>query len=284
MAEDSLETRSVEGIPVLIVFSRSALSNWSVAIGIPLAGITDELWQTLSWLVAGMAILMVSSLALAWAIGSKIARPIHELAAPALALGAGAAVTVPPLDLREADEVGKALTKASAMLRSAQHQASHDVLTGLANRALFDDILNHQLAICRRTQSNLAIIYIDLDGFKPVNDIHGHATGDDVLCMVAERLKGAIRESDMAARLGGDEFALILQQTGLAAAQKVAQKLIGGLSAPYAIGSLTLALSASISVAAYPDSGTTAETLSQHADEAMYKAKFASRRGYAVAS
>ncbi len=284
VAEDSLETRSVEGIPVLIVFSRSALSNWTVAIGIPLAGITDELWQTLSWLVAGMAILLVSSLALAWAIGSKIARPIHELAAPALALGAGAAVTVPPLDLREADEVGKALTKASAMLRSAQHQASHDVLTGLANRALFDEILNHQLAICRRTQSNLAIIYIDLDGFKPVNDIHGHATGDDVLCMVAERLKGAIRESDMAARLGGDEFALILQQTGLAAAQKVAQKLIGGLSAPYAIGSLTLTLSASIGVAAYPDSGTTAETLSQHADEAMYKAKFASRRGYAVAS
>ncbi len=284
VAEDSLETRSVEGIPVLIVFSRSALSNWTVAIGIPLAGITDELWQTLSWLVAGMAILLVSSLALAWAIGSKIARPIHELAAPALALGAGAAVTVPPLDLREADEVGKALTKASAMLRSAQHQASHDVLTGLANRALFDEILNHQLAICRRTQSNLAIIYIDLDGFKPVNDIHGHATGDDVLCMVAERLKGAIRESDMAARLGGDEFALILQQTGLAAAQKVAQKLIGALSAPYAVGSLTLALSASIGVAAYPDSGTTAETLSQHADEAMYKAKFASRRGYAVAS
>jgi diguanylate cyclase (GGDEF)-like protein len=102
--------------------------------------------------------------------------------------------------------------------------------------------------------------------------------------MVAERLKGAIRESDMAARLGGDEFALILQQTGLAAAQKVAQKLIGGLSAPYAIGSLTLTLSASIGVAAYPESGTTAETLSQRADEAMYKVKFASKRGYAVAS
>ena len=181
--------------------------------------LTNELLHTLSWLVAGTAILLLSSLALAWAIGSKIARPIHELAAPALALGSGEAVTVPSLHLREADEVGRALTRASAMLMAAQHKANHDVLTGLANRALFDEILGHQLAICRRTKTNLAIVYIDLDGFKPVNDVHGHATGDEMLCMVATRLKAAIRESDLAARLGGDEFALILLHTGLAAAR-----------------------------------------------------------------
>ena len=117
----------------------------------------------------------------------------HWLSAPAQA------VTVPSLNLREADEVGRALTRASAMLVAAQHQASHDVLTGLANRALFDEILGHQLAICRRTKTNLAIVYIDLDGFKPVNDTHGHATGDEMLCMVAARLEGR----DPGIRFGG---------------------------------------------------------------------------------
>ena len=284
VAEDSLETKSVEGIPILVVFSRSAVSNWTVAIGIPSTFLTNDLWETLAWLVAVTAILLLSSLALAWAIGSKIARSIQQLAAPALALGSGEAVAVPSLHLKEADEVGRALTKASAMLMAAQHKANHDVLTGLANRALFDEILGHQLAICRRTETNLAIVYVDLDGFKPVNDAHGHATGDEMLCMVATRLETAIRESDVAARLGGDEFALILLRTGLAAAETVARKLIGSLSAPYSIGALTLTISASIGIAVYPESGTTAEALSQCADEAMYKAKAMGKRRQALAS
>ena len=193
-------------------------------------------------------------------------------------------MTVPSLQLREADEVGRALTRASAMLAAAQHKANHDVLTGLANRALFDEILSHQLAICSRTNTNLAIVYIDLDGFKPINDAHGHATGDEMLCMVAARLTAAVRESDLAARLGGDEFALILLHTGLAAAQGVVRKLVETLSAPYSIGSLTLRISASMGIAAFPESATTVEALSQCADEAMYKAKFEGKQHYAVAS
>ena len=284
VAEDSLETRSLDGIAILAVFSRSTVSNWTVAIGIPTRTLTNDVLQTLEWLIAGTAILLLSSLALAWAIGRKIARPIHELAAPALALGSGEAVTVPSLQLREADEVGRALTRASAMLAAAQHKANHDVLTGLANRALFDEILSHQLAICSRTNTNLAIVYIDLDGFKPINDAHGHATGDEMLCMVAARLTAAVRESDLAARLGGDEFALILLHTGLAAAQGVVRKLVETLSAPYSIGSLTLRISASMGIAAFPESATTVEALSQCADEAMYKAKFEGKQHYAVAS
>lgn len=284
VAEGSLETMSVEGIPILATFSRSAVSNWTVAIGIPTSILTNELLSTLAWLVAGMTILLLGSLAFAWSIGSKIARPIHQLAAPALALGSGVAVAVPPLHLREADEVGRALTRASAMLMASQHRANHDVLTGLANRALFEEILVHQLAICRRTSAKLAIAYIDLDGFKPVNDLHGHATGDEVLRMVAARLTAAIRESDVAARLGGDEFALILLHTGAADAETVARKLIAGISAPYVIDSLTLHVSASIGIAVYPESGTTSEALSQRADEAMYEAKAAGRQRFAIAS
>jgi diguanylate cyclase (GGDEF)-like protein len=192
-------------------------------------------------------------------------------------------VTIPALHLREADEVGRALARASAMLMAAQHRANHDILTGLANRALFDEILSHQLAICRRTNRDLAIVYIDLDGFKPVNDVHGHATGDEVLCMVAARLKSSIRESDLAARLGGDEFALILVNTGLEAAQVLAHKLMEALSLPYAVGTLKLEISASIGIACYPDSGTALEALSLRADEAMYKAKAAGKRRYAIA-
>jgi len=284
LAEGSAETKTADGVPVLAVFSRSAVSNWVVAIEIPAKSLTSELVNALWWLVACTAILLSSSLAVAWAIGSRIARCIHKLAAPALALGSGQAVAVPSLELKEADEVGKALTRASAMLMAAQHRANHDMLTGLANRALFDEILSHQLAICRRTNRDLAIVYIDLDGFKPVNDAHGHATGDEVLCMVATRLKDAIRESDLAARLGGDEFALILVHTGLAAAQALALKVTESLAVPYAIGVLTLEISASIGIACYPESGTASEALWLRADEAMYKAKAAGKRRYAIAS
>jgi diguanylate cyclase (GGDEF)-like protein len=284
VAEGSVETQTVEGIPVLSVFSRSAISNWTVAIDIPAKDLTNDLIYALWWLVACTAILLASSLAVAWAIGSKIASAIHLLAAPALALGSGKTVTVPALQLKEADEVGRALTKASAMLAVAQHRANHDMLTGLANRALFDEILSHQLAICRRTNEDLAIVYIDLDGFKPVNDRHGHAAGDEVLCMVAARLKSSIRESDLAARLGGDEFGLILVNTGLEAAQVLAHTLMDSLSLPYSIGSLKLEISASIGIACYPESGTAREALSLRADEAMYKAKAAGKRRYAVAS
>jgi diguanylate cyclase (GGDEF)-like protein len=282
--EDSLESITVEGIPVLSVFSRSAVSKWAVVIGIPLKTLTAELWRSLWWLVAGVAILVLSSIAVAWAIGRRIAGAVNALAAPALALGAGEAVTVPSLRLKEADEVGQALTRASGMLAAAQHRANHDELTSLANRALFDEILSHQLAVCSRTKTNLSIAYIDLDGFKLVNDEHGHAAGDELLCTVAARLKTAIRESDLAARLGGDEFALILIHTGLAAAQTIARKLVDSLSAPYSIGALTLTISASIGIAAYPESGTTSAVLSHRADEAMYRAKAMGKRRFALAS
>jgi diguanylate cyclase (GGDEF)-like protein len=284
VAEGSVETESIEGIPVLSVFSRSTVSNWSVAIEVPLKDLTNELVYELWWLVACTAILLLSSLAVAWAIGSRIATSIHKLAAPALALGSGKAVTIPSLQLKEADEVGRALARASAMLMAAQHRANHDILTGLANRALFDEILSHQLAICRRTNRDLAIVSIDRDGFKPVNDVHGHAAGDEVLCMVAARLKDSIRESDLAARLGGDEFALILVNTGLEAAQALAHKLMDSLSLPYSVGVLELEISASIGIACYPESGTAREALSLRADEAMYKAKAAGKRRYAIAS
>ncbi len=282
--EGSLERVSEEGVPVLTVFSRSAQSNWTLAIDIPAQAFTGDLRGELGWLALAAALLLCASLAVAWAIGSRIAGAIHRLAAPALALGSGEAVSVPQLPLREADEVGRALTRASEMLMAAQHRANHDILTGLANRALFEEILNHQLAICGRTDRNLAVVYIDLDGFKPVNDEHGHAVGDEVLCMVAARLKDAIGASDLAARLGGDEFALILVNAGLPAAQALGRRLMESLARPYRVGALMVEISASFGIASYPESGTAMEALSLRADEAMYQAKAAGKRRFAIAS
>jgi diguanylate cyclase (GGDEF)-like protein len=259
------------------------VTNWTVAIAIPSKDFTDELRHRLWWLVAVATVLLSASLGLAWTIAGRIAGSIHALAAPALALGSGEAVTVAPLRLKEADEVGRALTNASATLRAAQHKASHDVLTGLANRALFNEILNRQLAICHRAHSGLSIFYVDIDGFKPVNDAHGHAVGDEVLRMVAARLKDALRESDVVARLGGDEFAGILIDTRLDDARAVATKVIEALSAPFSINSARIEISASVGIAGYPESATTGEALLVRADEAMYDAKVAGKRRYGVA-
>lgn len=283
ITEDALDSTTVDGVPVLSMFSKSAVSDWTVVIGIPSRILINDVLRTLRWLVAGMIALVLSSLALAWAIGSTISGSIRRLVAPALALGSGEAVTVPALHFMESDEVGRALTRASQLLMASQHRANHDPLTGLANRALFNEILGHQLAVSKRDKTSLSLAIIDLDGFKPVNDVHGHATGDRLLCQVAARLTDSIRESDLAARLGGDEFAVILIHSGLESSQAVAAKLIDNLSAPYTIGPLTLEISASVGVAGYPQAGTSIEALSARADAAMYDAK-ASGRGWSVAS
>lgn len=282
--EDSFISTTHDGVRVHTVFSRSSLSNWSLAIGIPTQVISDELRYTLFWLVSATITLLASSLAAAWLIGGRIAESIHGLTGPALALGSGEVVSVPPLHLREADEVGASLVKVSEMLHRAQHQANHDVLTGLANRALFNEIVSQQLLLCERNNMALAILYIDLDGFKAVNDRHGHETGDKLLCNVAARLKAGSRNSDVVARLGGDEFAIVMVGATMHDGVLVGEKLVDSVSAPYLIDGLDLHVSASIGVSAYPDSGVTSDALLHRADGAMYKAKGMGRRRVAVAS
>ena len=189
---------------------------------------------------------------------------------------------MPPLGLQEADEVGEALARASRMLVSAEHRAHHDALTGLANRSLLGELAAEHVALCKREGTRLSLLFIDLDGFKRVNDAHGHGTGDRLLCAVAERLKNTVRGSDVVARLGGDEFAVLLVRADVETAAEVAGKLVDSLSAPYSVPPHTLEISASIGVAGYPESGASAEELLKRADEAMYKVKFAGKRGHAV--
>lgn len=283
--EDMFESVTYDGTAVQTVFSRSKLSNWALAIGIPTQDIMHELRNTLFLLILATIILLACSVAAAWLIGGRIADSIHGLTGPALALGAGKLVSVPPLHLREADEVGTSLARASEMLHQAQHQANHDVLTGLANRALFHEIVSQQLALCERNKTVLSILYIDLDGFKAVNDKHGHEAGDKLLRAVASRLKTNSRHSDVVARLGGDEFAMVMVGAHMDNARFVAEKMVEAISAPYVLDdTLTSHISASIGVATYPESGTTSEALLHRADGAMYKAKNLGRRRVALAT
>lgn len=275
--EGWFEGKTSEGIPVLAAFSRSTLSNWYIAIGIPAASIAAPAAQKLGWLAFTILLLLGASVVVAHVIGRSISQAMHGLVAPALALGHGRELAIPRLNLLEADEVADALTQASSMLARAQYQATHDALTALPNRSFFNDFVANQAAHAKRYQSDFSILYIDLDGFKPVNDIHGHAAGDAVLCAVGRRLRASLRESDVAARLGGDEFAVVLANTTGEAARKLADKLIAVLSAPYDIEGGTARISASIGIAGCEDANQMGVNILQLADTAMYLAKAAGK-------
>jgi diguanylate cyclase (GGDEF)-like protein/PAS domain S-box-containing protein len=166
----------------------------------------------------------------------------------------------------------------------AQHQALHDSLTGLPNRTLLRDRLQQAILAGQRDHSGLALLIMDLDRFKDVNDTLGHQSGDELLEEVAKRLQGALRASDTVARMGGDEFAVILPTANNAAlASSIAQKLVRELERPFSVGGHPVSISASIGIAVYAEHGTDAKTLLRHADVAMYVAK-RSGSGHAVYS
>ncbi|MES2830640.1 MAG: diguanylate cyclase [Pseudomonadota bacterium] len=281
--EESFENRTRDGILVTSNLSRSPISRWAVGIGIPTDIFVRELWHTIWWMMSALAVLLLCSLGIAWRIGTSINRSIHALIAPALELGSGVHVKIPLLGLFEADEVGTALNQASVLLQQTQHDAQHDGLTGMANRALFNAIVQQQLMIAKRGSQHLAILFIDLDGFKKINDTYGHGTGDGLLKTVGSRIQATIRECDLAARIGGDEFAVLMIQSVKHGPASVAGKLIETLSTPFQIGTLTLEISASIGVAIYPESGDTVVELLRVADEAMYQAKQRGKKNYIVA-
>lgn len=155
-----------------------------------------------------------------------------------------------------------------------EHLALRDHLTGLYNRAAFNDALRRTLDAARRRGTRAALIYMDLDRFKPINDLHGHAVGDAVLQQVAMRLQRDVRSTDTVARLGGDEFAIILADVdNWIGAELVASKLAEALAEPMSVQDLTLNIGASLGMAIYPDVTTDEAELVKHADDAMYRAK-----------
>ena len=162
-----------------------------------------------------------------------------------------------------------------------EHMARHDALTGLPNRAFLGERLDGLLALARRHGESAAILYLDLDNFKTVNDSLGHHAGDELLREIAARIKGALRDADIVARLGGDEFLVALAEVGAPGdATKVANKLLSLTSTPVLIDGHPVCVTGSIGISLFPRDADNADDLIRHADAAMYSAKQAGRANY----
>jgi diguanylate cyclase len=167
-----------------------------------------------------------------------------------------------------------ALSASRAQERRSRHTSLHDAVTGLPNLTLFNNRLDHGIAQAQRHGWRLAVMFIDLDDFKRVNDVHGHKLGDDVLCMIAQRLQAAVRTGDTVSRRSGDEFLLLMleakEESSVAA---FAARIMQNIAETCEIRGVTLTVKASIGIALYPDDGRSAQELLMNADAAMYTAK-----------
>jgi diguanylate cyclase (GGDEF)-like protein/PAS domain S-box-containing protein len=189
-----------------------------------------------------------------------------------------------------ADEGGKTknyvmlfvdITPMKTYQRRLENMAHFDALTQLPNRLLLADRLHQAMSQCQRRKQALAVVFLDLDGFKAVNDRHGHAVGDDLLVVLSQRMKGALRDGDTLARIGGDEFVAVLVDLNQADdAMPVLERLLQAASDPVSVGDSRLQVSASMGIAVFPRDGTHADLLLRRADQSMYMAKQAGRNCY----
>ncbi|MGC5703472.1 diguanylate cyclase [Pseudomonas sp. NFXW11] len=199
---------------------------------------------------------------------------------------------VPPARIAELDNLGNDFnalldelevwqTHLQSENETLAHQASHDALTGLPNRAFFEGRLIRALRSANKLDEHMAVLFLDSDRFKEINDNFGHAAGDAVLVAVATRIRAQLREDDLVARLGGDEFAVLLTPLHrVEDAQRIADKIIHSMEVPIQLpGNLSILTSLSIGIAVYPQHGATPGSLLNAADAAMYQAKRGSRGG-----
>ncbi len=184
--------------------------------------------------------------------------------------------------VRVADDTGKIvhyigffkdLSETVAAKQRIEELAYNDALTGLPNRLLLSERIEFSLSLSQRDGSPFAILFLDLDRFKQINDSLGHLFGDRVLIQVAERIKGCLRQADTASRLGGDEFVLLLHQADARGAEITSRRILEALSQPYSIDEMSFTVTASIGIALYPDDGQTMDDLIKNADSAMYHVK-----------
>ncbi len=250
------------------------ITTWSaknVAIVQQAAGqISNVLWG-----LAGVALAFVILVYLM--IDRSVLQPI---AAIAESLSTRGEESLSGLDKRSSREIHRLITAFNVMRNQVhqrqmalEHQTLHDALTGLPNRVLMQDRLEQAIQLMKRNNGSMALLLLDLDRFKEVNDSLGHQVGDELLQQVGQRLEMLLRNSDTVARLGGDEFAIVAPNTDNRQAAQFAEKIAQAIKDVFQVGKQNLYVGVSIGVAVYPHHGTDAGTLIRHADIAMYNAK-----------
>lgn len=292
-SEGTMASHTLEGTPSFAAFSRSPFSGWTIVVAMT----RDVLYATLYLRIALAALVIAAFLlggaVLAWIFSRRVRDALQSLEAVTAAAARGDLdATAPIVGPREIarlayrfNRMQQARREAVAQLRLHQEEierlAYRDALTRLPNRRLLGDRIRQAVSSAERHRKHVAVCYVDLDGFKPINDAHGHDVGDEVLREVARRLEGVIRTSDTAARVGGDEFVLVL--TDLASESEAVPVLTRAseiLAQPFAVAAgQVVRVSASIGIAFFPRDGADANALLRHADRAMYEAKHTLREG-----
>lgn len=259
----------------------------------------------LRFLLSGLAGIFICTALSAWIALHLARRLLRGITGPLQSLAAVAHAArserdfdrrVPPAKIAELDSLGSDFNALLGEMEAWQshlqseneslaHQANHDSLTGLPNRAFFEGRLIRALRSAAKAKEQVAVLYLDSDRFKEINDSFGHAAGDAVLVAVAERVRAQLREDDLVARLGGDEFAILLAPLHkVEDAERIADKIIASMDLPISVpGNTQVLTSLSIGIAIYPDHGATPGTLLNAADAAMYQAKRLSLGGQQTA-
>jgi len=184
-------------------------------------------------------------------------------------------------DLTPLKEAESHLVMVEEQVVNLAHLAEHDALTGLPNRLLLNDRIKQGIALAHRNSGKVAVLFLDLDGFKQINDSLGHSIGDELLCSVAARLLACVRSPDTVSRPGGDEFVIVLQEMKQPdQAAITAERVLEDLAETHRIGGIDLHVTASVGVSIYPEDGSDAETLIKNADAAMYQAKASGRKKF----
>ncbi|MFZ5484044.1 MAG: diguanylate cyclase domain-containing protein [Pseudomonadota bacterium] len=279
--------------PVLV---SSEETRMILGLARPLAAIQASAERLGEAMLGSVAVICLACVLLAVAVARAVTRPINAVSTAAQRFAEGQRGEDLPLERRDEigvlarafadmqDQLHRQLAELEQRRGELEHQARHDPLTGLPNRALFADRVAQALAAARREHAKLALMFIDLDRLKPINDQLGHAVGDQVIEAVAQRMRGVIRESDTAARIGGDEFVVLLPHVQTAEdALTVADKIRQAVAEPLNLDTRTLHITASLGIALYPDHGDSLIALSGRADGAMYRIKQAGGDAIALA-
>jgi diguanylate cyclase (GGDEF)-like protein len=281
-------TINAKGVEELSAMATVPSTGWFVVARLP----TTEAFRTVevlrAYILRNSLVVLGVMLVVLVLVLPQLFRPLTE-AAQAMRRMANGEVELHPLPVKRRDEVGdlvagfnclvEALREKEVALKASQvrldFMAHHDPLTGLPNRALLEDRLDQALARAERDGSQLALLFCDLDGFKPINDEHGHAVGDAVLREVAQRLTEGRRRVDTVVRLGGDEFVILVTglEDGRSAARAVAEQCLTAIAEPFEVAGKALKLGISIGIAVHQGPAVGAHHLLSQADAAMYLAK-----------